>query len=71
MPRMTDWRDHLTDAEKAELATIEARKIADRKQARKIFDRARKRMARDAIEQGHHHYRIMACNQADNIAKGG
>ena len=44
---MTNWRTHLTPDEAQWLADYERRKVADRKHARKIFDRARKRMKRE------------------------
>ena len=44
---MTDWREHLTPAETGRLAEIERIKLELRKEARKIFDRARKRMQRN------------------------
>lgn len=43
---MTDWRDHLTPDEAKRLDEIEAEKLALRREARRIFDRARKRAAR-------------------------
>lgn len=52
---VSDWRDHLTPDERQWLAEYERRKAADRKEARKIFDRARKRAQREAIEQGARH----------------
>jgi hypothetical protein len=44
---MTDWRDHLTIDEAERLAEIDRIKRELRKEARKIFDRARKRLKRD------------------------
>jgi len=38
------WRDHLTVAEKAELAAIDRAKKEGQAQARRIYDRCRKRM---------------------------
>lgn len=43
---MTDWREHLTPDEAKRLDEIEATKLELRKEARKIFDRARKRAIR-------------------------
>lgn len=40
---MSDWRQALTQEEAERLAEIEREKLALRKEARKIFDRARKR----------------------------
>lgn len=40
---MTDWRDHLTPAEAERLVAIDLERDALRKEARRIFDRARKR----------------------------
>lgn len=45
---MTDWKEALTPAEAARLTEIERIKLELRKEARKIFDRARKRLRRDA-----------------------
>ena len=42
---MVNWRDYLTPAEIAELAEIECAKREGQKQARRIYDRCRKRMA--------------------------
>jgi hypothetical protein len=39
-----NWRDYLTDAEIAELAEIDRAKKAGQAQARRIYDRCRKRM---------------------------
>lgn len=39
-----DWKDYLTDAEIAELAEIDRAKREGQKQARRIYDRCRKRM---------------------------
>ena len=44
---MTDWRNNLTPAEADRLAEIERIKLELRKEARKIFDRARKRAERN------------------------
>lgn len=44
---MTDWRESLTPAESDRLAEIERIKLELRKEARKIFDRARKRAERN------------------------
>lgn len=41
------WRDHLTPAEAERLVEIERLKLELRKEARKIFDRARKRAERN------------------------
>lgn len=41
---MVNWRDHLTPAEIDELAQIERDKKAGQAQARRIYDRCRKRM---------------------------
>lgn len=41
-----DWRESLTPTEAARLAEIERTKLELRKEARRIFDRARKRMNR-------------------------
>lgn len=38
------WRDYLTSAEVAELAQIDSDKKAGQAQARRIYDRCRKRM---------------------------
>lgn len=43
---MTDWRKQLTSDEAARLAEIERTKLELRKEARLIFDRARKRALR-------------------------
>lgn len=43
---MTDWREHLTPDEAKRLEDIEQTKAALRKEARRIFDRARKRANR-------------------------
>lgn len=43
---MTEWKDHLTREEAERLKQIDAEKLALRKEARKIFDRARKRIGR-------------------------
>lgn len=40
---MSDWREHLTAVESDRLDEIEREKIALRREARRIFDRARKR----------------------------
>ncbi len=40
---MSDWRENLTTAESERLDEIEREKVALRKEARRIFDRARKR----------------------------
>jgi len=40
-----NWRDYLTPEEIAELAEIEREKRAGQAQARRIYDRCRKRMA--------------------------
>lgn len=42
---MVNWRDYLTPTEIAELAEIERAKRDGQKQARRIYDRCRKRMA--------------------------
>lgn len=39
-----NWRDHLTQSEIDELAQIERDKKAGQAQARRIYDRCRKRM---------------------------
>lgn len=41
-----NWRDYLTPEEIAELAEIERAKLEGQKQARRIYDRCRKRMNR-------------------------
>lgn len=41
---MVIWRDYLTPVEIAELAEIERAKREGQKQARRIYDRCRKRM---------------------------
>lgn len=43
---MNDWRSGLTPQEAERLAEIEKTKLELRKEARRIFDRARKRMNR-------------------------
>lgn len=43
---MTNWREQLTSNEVERLAEIERTKLELRKEARKIFDRARKRTNR-------------------------
>ena len=43
---MTDWREHLTPQEAERLEQIEQTKRELRAEARKIFDRARKRASR-------------------------
>lgn len=43
-----NWRDHLTQSEIDELAQIERAKKAGQAQARRIYDRCRKRMAQTA-----------------------
>lgn len=44
---MTDWRDHLTPQEAKRLVEIEQQRKALKAEARRIFDRARKRAVRD------------------------
>ncbi len=44
---MTHWRNHLTPDEAERLAEINRIKRELSKEARKIFDRARKRLKRD------------------------
>jgi hypothetical protein len=43
-----NWRDHLTDTEAAELAEIDRAKLAGQRQARRIYDRCRKRKAKES-----------------------
>ena len=44
---MTDWRDHLTPEERARLQSIKDEVRVLRREHRRIFDRARKRAARN------------------------
>jgi hypothetical protein len=46
------WTDYLTDAERAELAKIEADKLAGQRQRWRIYDRCRKRMAKRMGAEG-------------------
>lgn len=46
-----NWRDHLTQPEIAELEAIDRAKKEGQRQARRIYDRCRKRMAKEAEQQ--------------------
>lgn len=47
---MTEWQDHLTQAEAKRLDEIKAERLALSREQRRIFDRARKRVTRSSVE---------------------
>ncbi len=51
VPRMANWRDHLTADERTRLVEIKQGRADLKAEHRKIYDRCRKRMAK-ALEHG-------------------
>jgi len=47
-----NWKEYLTDQEKAELAAIDAAKVAGQRQRNRIYDRCWKRMKAGKVPQG-------------------
>jgi hypothetical protein len=47
-----EWKDYLTDQERDRLAAIEAGKREGQREKLRIYDRCRKRMAKETINVG-------------------
>jgi len=45
-----NWKDYLTDSERAELAKIHDDKLAGQRQWKRIYDRAWKRMKSESLQ---------------------